>query len=82
MKYVPTKEAEECLVPPNGSQVAFDNTQFNTKLIGGDQLTVCCVRGTQLLRDSQDKWVDLFEGLKPVAEDWHARVVLMQVNYI
>ena len=47
MKYVPTKEAEGCLVLPNGSQVAFDNTQFDTKLIGGDQLTTCRVRGTQ-----------------------------------
>lgn len=82
MKYVPTMEAEGCLVLPNGSQVVFDNTQFDTKLIGGDQLTACRVRGTQLLRDSQDKRVDRYEGLKPVAEDWHARMVLMQVNYI
>ena len=82
MKYVPTKEAEGCLVLRNGSQVAFDNTRFNTKLIRGDQLTACHVRGTRLLRDSQDKWVDLFKGLKSVAEDWHARMALMQVNYI
>ena len=57
------------------------NTQFDTKLIGGDQLTACRIRGTQLLRDSQDKRVDRYEGLKPVAEDWHARMVLMQVKY-
>ena len=43
MKYVPTMEAEGCLVLPNESQVTFDNTQFDTKLIGGDQLTACRV---------------------------------------
>ena len=69
MKHVPTKEAEGCLVLQNGSQVAFDNTQFDTKLIRDDQLTACCVRGTQLLRDSQDKWVNLSKGLISLAED-------------
>ena len=40
MQFVPTAEADGFLVLPNGSKVPFDDTRFDTKLLGGDQLTV------------------------------------------
>ena len=55
MKYVPTLPADGTLVCPNGREVIYDDTRFDTKLLGGDQLTVARVRGTQYLRDSEDK---------------------------
>ena len=45
MKLVPTREAEGQHILPNGINISFDDTRFHEILIGGDQLTVACVRG-------------------------------------
>ena len=79
MQLVPTVVADGFLVLTNGSKIPFDDTRFNTKLLGGDQLTVVRVRSTQALRDTLDNAVQQYEGIVPVVEDWHARVVLLQV---
>ena len=79
MKLVPTVEAEGHLRLPTGSVIDFDDTRFSSILFGGDQLTIARIRGTQALRDTQDKCVDRFEGLHPVVEDWHSRMTLMKV---
>ncbi len=80
MKLVPTVEVEGHLQLPNGSVLDFDDTRFFPILLGGDQLTIARVRGTQALRDTQDKRVDRFEGILPVVEDWHSRMTLMKVS--
>lgn len=72
--YVPTIEAERN-VCPNGYKVPVDDTRFDSKLMGGDQLTVCWIRGTRLMRSSQDMCIDHYEGLIPVVEDCHARMI-------
>ena len=48
--------------------------------MGGDQLTVARVRGTQALWKAQDRPVNRLEGLIPVVEDWHARMALVRVS--
>ena len=48
-------------------------------LLGGDQLTVVRIRSTQALRDTLDSATERYEGLIPVIEDWHAKVILLQV---
>ena len=58
MQFVPTVEADGFLVLPNGSKVPFDDTRFDTKLLGGDQLTVVQVRSTQALHDTLDSAVE------------------------
>lgn len=40
MQFVPRVEANGFLLLRNGHTVPFDDTRFNTKLLGGDQLTV------------------------------------------
>ena len=50
MSLVPTVPSGGQLVLPNGSSLEFDNTRFLKILLGGDQLTVARVRGTQALR--------------------------------
>ena len=80
MTLVPTLAAEGHLALPNGSMLNFDNTRFYKILFGGDQLTAARIRGTQALRDSQDKAVDRLEGITAVAEDWHSRIVLVKVS--
>ena len=82
MSLVPTLESVQEIVLPNGSEIEVDNTQFHPILFGGDQLTVSRMRGTQTLRDTQDKPVDRFEGILPVIEDWHARMALLKVSVL
>lgn len=79
MTFVPALPAEGELTLPNGARIEFDNTAFTKILLGGDQLTVARVRGTQALRQSEDKAADRLEGIIPVCEDWHVRMSLMKV---
>ena len=81
MTLVPTLPAEGKLVLGNGSTIDFDNTRFFKILLGGDQLTAARVRGTQALRDTEDKAVDRLEGVVAVVEDWHTRMALMKVSF-
>ena len=80
MKLVPTVEATGSLQLSNGSILDFDDTRFYSILFGGDQLTVAAIRGTQALRDTQDKAVDRLEGVTAVVEEWHVRMTLMKVS--
>ena len=52
---------------------------FTLFLFGGDQLTAARIRGTKILRDTQDKPTERFEGILPIVEDWHARMALLKV---
>ena len=79
MNLVPTMNAQQEISLPNGAVIEIDNTQFLPILFRGDQLTVDRMRGTQALRDMQDKPIDRFQGVIPVVEDWHARMALMKV---
>ena len=54
MQLVPKLEANGFLLLANGEKIEFDDTKFNAKLLGGDQLTVVCVHSTQALRDTLD----------------------------
>ena len=78
MTYVPTVEAKGHLVLPNEDSLIQHSFPF---FFGGDQLTVVRIHGTQPLRDSHDKLTDRLEGLLPVVEDWHTRMVLMKVSW-
>ena len=82
MQLVPKLEANGFLLLANGEKIEFDDTKFNAKLLGGDQLTVVRVRSTQALRDTLDSATQRYEGLIPVIEDWHARVILLQVCFL
>ena len=41
-------------------------------LVGGDQLTVARIRGTQKIRGNSETSEQRFDGLLPVVVDWHA----------
>ena len=45
-------------------------------------LTAKRARGSKHIRSNSLRGLDRLEGLLPVAEDWHAKVCLMGVNYI
>lgn len=77
-KYVPTCSQEGQLTLPNGSTIEFDDTRFFQILFGGDQLTAARARGAQALRATHDTAKERLEGLCPVVEDWHARMIFMK----
>ena len=79
-KYVPTKVSEGQLLLPNGCTLPYDNTSFFEILLGGDQLTVARAAGVQDLRKGHEMALERLEGLTPVVEDWHTRVILLEVS--
>lgn len=48
-------------------------------LFGGDLLTAVRAKGAQRIRQNSEHPVGRLEGFIPVAEDWHAKVALMEV---
>ena len=61
----------------SGDDMEYDDTRF---LLGGDQLTIACICGTQALWDTQDKLTNHFKGVTPVVEDWHSRMKITDVK--
>ena len=82
MTLVPFIPGEDDVLLPTGSKVTIDTTQFHPVLFGGDQLTAARIRGTQILRDTEETPVKRLEGIVPVVEDWHAGVALLKVIYV
>ena len=77
-------------VPKDSSQVLFTDSEtgeeltlyedkFHYILLGGDQLTVERARGSKRVRSNSSRGRDRLEGLLPVVEDWHSKVVLLKV---
>ena len=66
-------------MPGSDEPVTVDDRHFATTLMGGDQLTVVCARGAQLIRANTGTNQGSFSGLLPVVEDWHTKLCLMQV---
>ena len=52
---------------------------FLTCIAGGDQLTAARARGAKLIRENTLQSRYQLKGLLPAAEDWHAKVCLMEV---
>ena len=79
-QYVPTiKFTEELSVPAYNRQSRFLGLHF---IIGGDQLTAARERAAQKAKLHADSPVKRLEGLVPVAEDWHTKVILLEVSVV
>ena len=81
-KYVPTRPSVGTFNLPNGESLEYDNTKLFEILFGGDQLTVARAAGVKALRLGHETAQERLDGLLPVIEDWHARVVLLKVNLL
>ena len=62
------------------SVLKVEDDQLVTTVVGGDYLTAARMRGAQRIRGNSETSVDRFDGLLPVAEDWHAKVCLLEVR--
>ena len=63
MSLVPSVEMEKNITLPNGNSISVDDTRYFPILFGGDQMTVARVRGVQLLRVTEAKRADRYEGI-------------------
>lgn len=50
-------------------------------LLGGDQMTAARTRGSKIIRMNSSNDSKLLSTLVPVAEDWHTKVVLLEVYH-
>ena len=62
------------------SVLKVEDDQLVTTVVGGDYLTTARMRGAQRIRGNSETSADRFDGLLPVAEDWHAKVCLLEVR--
>lgn len=55
-------------------------TMLHQVLFGGDQLTAKRARSAIRIRDNSIQEIDRLKGFIPVSEDWHAKVVFLEVS--
>ena len=74
-KYIPSSSVT--LQEPIPESNVTEDKSYVTTLVGGDYLSVARDRGAQLIRE-----MHRLNGMLPVAEDWHAKVCLLEVIYL
>lgn len=77
-KYVPSKVV--VLEEPIPRVDTTEDKSYITTLVGGDYLSVARAREAQYIRRSSELEQNRFDGIMPVAEDWHAKVCLLEVS--
>lgn len=77
-KYIPSKVV--ILKDPIPQEDTTEDKSYVTTLLGGDYLSVARAREAQYIRSSSERREDKLDGMLPVAEDWHAKVVLLEVS--
>uniref|UniRef100_A0A1X7VUI6 DUF6589 domain-containing protein n=1 Tax=Amphimedon queenslandica TaxID=400682 RepID=A0A1X7VUI6_AMPQE len=78
-KYVPAKEVSSQNTLPNGESEEVTDDKLYQILIGGDQLTVARARSAIGIRRNHNTNKEKLQGLIPVVEDWHARVIFVRL---
>ena len=80
-KYVPFETCtEQQFQLASGEELTIASNKMHHILIGGDQLTVARIRSVQegLLNSNSPR--ERMEGIVPVVEDWHAKVIFLKVR--
>ena len=79
-QYVPVVEYEtELDIPNSTNKKIVHNVVPHPILFGGDQLTAARVRGAQDAKCNSTSSDKRFDGIVPVIEDWHTKVVILEV---
>ena len=83
--YAPSIDVEWELVVTDQSgdatTIQLEDKECAVTLVGGDQLTVARIRGAQKVRGNLETSEQRFDGLLPVAEDWHAKMCFLEVRH-
>ena len=78
--YCPKKPSLKEAHLSDGTDEGIDRVYLLDTLIEGDQLTCARARTSKWLRSSHDNPQFALKGVTPVAEDWHARMCLLNVS--
>lgn len=82
-QYVPAKEYNKEVFVEGacgvGTSVNVQDAVLHPLLFGGDQLTAARARGAKRIKMNGISPMTRLEGLIPCAEDWHAKVNLLEV---
>ena len=81
-RYVPAVEHETEVEISNAAPLSVSSVVTHLILFGGEQLTVARVRGAQDAKCNSVSANKRFDGLVPVLEDWHTKVVILEVRYV
>lgn len=82
-QYAPmVEEVQECYIPSIDETVQVTTARARPILFGGDQLTVARARGAQKAKANATSPSERLDGLVPMVEDWHAKVVLLGVSSV
>ena len=80
-KYVPLiEQSEDRHIPSIDKTTQVFKASVHPILLGGDQLTAARARGAKKSKVHADSPTMRLDGLVPVAEDWHTKVLLLKVN--
>ena len=81
-QYVPSYEYNvSTFIPSINETVVETKAVVKTTLFGGDQLTSSRGKGALKARVNADSPSSRFDGLLPVMEDWHTKVLFLGVSY-
>ena len=81
-QFVPVIETNQQVDVSAGRTVTQPISTLHPLLFGGGQLTAACIRGAQEGKCNSITASNRFEGLIPVIEDWHTKVVLLEVGIL
>ena len=80
-QYVPMVEKTDFrYVPSINTTVEVTTAKVKPILFGGDQLTVARAKGAQKAKVNSVSPSNRFDGLVPMIEDWHTKVILLKVS--
>ena len=78
-QYVPTRSEIKQVNISSGDTASVTEMQMHHLIFGGDQLTAARARGAKKSRVNSTTLDKRLSGLEPCVEDWHAKVILLQV---
>ena len=82
-QYVPIKKHTSLVyVPSKDVIVSLESATVKQLLIGGDQLSTARARGAIKAMANATTPNKRLDGFIPVVEDWHAQVVILEVNCV
>eukprot|EP00731_Ephydatia_muelleri_P020858 Em0013g585a len=82
-QYIPTTTTSQtldvCAEGGHTRAVEVKLHNFSYIPLGGDQLTIARIRGSQSILSNSDNGEERLEGFVPVIEDWHTKMCFMEV---
>ena len=78
-QFVPVVECEQEVNVGDGRTTSQPMSSLHPVLFGGDQLTAARIRGAQEAKCNSVTASKRFDGLIPVIEDWHTKVIILEV---